>query len=212
MGAVEKTKRQRSPLERFGEIGMLIKETSGPIEAVSWLQSRRKPASVSFPFHGKADELGLIASAERVHIVAIESLPKGCRVTAINRPLQTPYGIASFGEGEESAIDLISVDGRIAADGLRQAIIRDGETIRLSAAEWELLACLAERPLRIWGREELLQTSPCRGLRGRRIADPRTVDAHVKNLRRKIEDDPHRPRYIKTARSLGYYLTGVKAS
>ncbi len=70
----------------------------------------------------------------------------------------------------------------------------------LTPTEFDLLAVLARHPGRVFTRRELLQA-----LRDRTYATiPRTVDSHVKNLRRKIEPDPENPRFILTVHGVGY--------
>lgn len=82
---------------------------------------------------------------------------------------------------------------------------RRGERVaELTAAELALLTSLAERPGAVWSRQRLLARLPAApGSDGR---DERTVDAHVKNLRRKLEPDRRRPRYLKTVFGAGYKL------
>lgn len=72
-----------------------------------------------------------------------------------------------------------------------------GHTVRLSAAEAALLTTLAQRPNRILSREQLL---------GERDVDPfdRSIDVRISRLRRKLEDDPHEPKLIKTVYGAGY--------
>lgn len=104
---------------------------------------------------------------------------------------------------------LVSTDGRIIADSDREALLKDGQEVKLSRAEWEILYCLAEDPGRILSREELMMKTT-RGSEGGRLADLRTIDAHVKNIRRKLCDSPHSPDYLLTARGRGYYLQGFE--
>lgn len=80
---------------------------------------------------------------------------------------------------------------------------RMGEKVLdLTPTEFELLAFLARYPNRVFTRRELLSA-----LRDRTYATiPRTVDSHIKNLRRKIEPDPDNPVYIVTVHGVGYKL------
>jgi DNA-binding response OmpR family regulator len=77
---------------------------------------------------------------------------------------------------------------------------RDGRTLDLTATEFQLLATLARHPGRIFTRSQLLDA--VRGAEGE--AFDRAIDAHVKNIRRKIEPDPHKPRYLLTVYGVGY--------
>jgi DNA-binding response OmpR family regulator len=83
----------------------------------------------------------------------------------------------------------------------REAIVRD---IRadLTPTEWGILVALATVPGRVYSRYELINR-----VRGYEFEGyERTVDSHVKNLRRKIEDDPSRPQIVQTVMGGGYRL------
>ncbi len=74
--------------------------------------------------------------------------------------------------------------------------------MKLSAIEFKLLLFLAERPKKIFNREQLLDM-----VWGKDVyVEPRTVDVHIRRLRAKIEHDPNDPSYIKTMRGVGYYM------
>jgi len=75
-----------------------------------------------------------------------------------------------------------------------------GTVLDLTPTEFDLLAFFARHPGRVFTRRELLEA-----LQERTYATlPRTVDSHVKNLRRKIEPDPDDPTYILTVHGVGY--------
>ena len=76
----------------------------------------------------------------------------------------------------------------------------DGEPVELTRTEFDLLALLASRPGRVFTRPELvdrLQGSDYDGFE-------RTMDAHVKNLRHKLGEDPRHPRFVDTVIGVGY--------
>ena len=80
---------------------------------------------------------------------------------------------------------------------------RQGKDLALTAREFEMLAFLAERAGRVVSRDELLHL-----VWGYREAPlTRTVDIAIARLRRKIEPDPHHPRFIRTVHGDGYSLT-----
>jgi DNA-binding response OmpR family regulator len=81
----------------------------------------------------------------------------------------------------------------------RQARV-GGRLLDLTAMEFDLLAVLARRPGQVFSRVQLLDLVQGGAFEGYE----RTIDAHVKNLRKKLGDDPRRPRYIETVRGLGY--------
>ncbi|MCC6455828.1 MAG: response regulator transcription factor [Caldilineaceae bacterium] len=74
------------------------------------------------------------------------------------------------------------------------------EVIKLTRIEFTLLATLAQHPGQTFSRAQLIQR-----LHGSDDAGfDRSIDAHIKNLRRKLEDDPADPRYIQTVYGIGY--------
>lgn len=90
--------------------------------------------------------------------------------------------------------------GGIEIDPVRHAVQVAGRPVDCTAAEFKLLACLAADPGRVFTRQQLLDR--CFGFD--HYAMERTVDAHVKKLRRKIEPDPARPVYVLTVYGVGY--------
>ena len=79
-------------------------------------------------------------------------------------------------------------------------ITRNGEEINLTPTEFNLLAVMAEQPGRAFSRLQLLEASQGATYEGYE----RTIDAHIKNLRGKLEIDPKEPRYIETVFGVGY--------
>jgi DNA-binding response OmpR family regulator len=72
--------------------------------------------------------------------------------------------------------------------------------VDLTATEFELLATMMRQPGRIFTRGQLLDA-----IRGTDVESfERAIDAHIKNLRRKIEPDPREPRYVLTVYGVGY--------
>ena len=81
-------------------------------------------------------------------------------------------------------------------------VTRSGRPVELTPTEFGLLAVLMGRPGRVMSRLELLEAAQGDAYEGYE----RTVDVHVKNLRRKLEPDPKNPRYILTVFGVGYKL------
>jgi two-component system alkaline phosphatase synthesis response regulator PhoP len=90
--------------------------------------------------------------------------------------------------------------GALSIDLERRTVRRAGVPLDLTATEFDLLAVLAREPGRSFTRAQLVDLVYDTSYAGY----DRTVDAHIKNLRRKIESDPHTPRYILTVYSIGY--------
>jgi DNA-binding response OmpR family regulator len=80
-----------------------------------------------------------------------------------------------------------------------------GRPVSLTATEFQLLAALARQPGRVFTRAQLLDA-----IHGVAFDSyERAIDAHVKNIRRKIEPDPRTPRYLLTVYGVGYRLADV---
>lgn len=88
----------------------------------------------------------------------------------------------------------------IEIDLVRHRVTVAGEKVDLTPTEFEILAALARYPGRAFRRMELLDLTQGEAYEGYE----RTIDAHVKNLRAKIEENPKVPRYIQTVYGVGY--------
>jgi DNA-binding response OmpR family regulator len=90
--------------------------------------------------------------------------------------------------------------GGVSIDIARMKVEAAGRVVELTPTEFQLLVTLARQPGRIFTRSQLLDA--VHGLAFESYE--RAVDAHIKNLRRKLEDDPSRPRYVLTVYGVGY--------
>ena len=90
--------------------------------------------------------------------------------------------------------------GRLTVDTERREATLDGRPLELTRTEFDLLATLASRPGRVWTRYEVVSRVQGHSYEGYE----RTVDAHVKNLRRKLGDDAHEPEFVVTVPGVGY--------
>jgi len=90
--------------------------------------------------------------------------------------------------------------GDLTIDTARLTVERGREHLELTASEFQLLATLASHPGRLFTRAQLLDA-----IRGSDAETfDRAIDAHIKNIRRKIERDPRNPRYVFTVYGVGY--------
>src|SRR3954471_10199319 len=97
--------------------------------------------------------------------------------------------------------------GRLLLDPERHQAVVDGQSVELTPSEFKLLLALARSPGRVFSRFELIHRVQGHDYDGYE----RTIDAHVKNLRRKIEPDAARPRYVQTVHGVGYRLAETAA-
>ncbi len=108
-------------------------------------------------------------------------------------PLQTAY--------QKSGV--LSFSGWTLDRERRRLITPAGVAVALTDGEFDLMIAFAEHPQVILSRDQLLDLA-----RGRAaIAFDRSVDMQITRLRRKIEDDPNDPQFIKTIRNKGYVFT-----
>jgi len=105
--------------------------------------------------------------------------------------------------GEREAPPPAVVAGDVSVDLERRRVTVAGQPVELTVTEFELLVVLARNPGRVFTRLELLDRVQGYAFEGYE----RTVDAHVKNLRQKIEPDARNPRYILTVYGVGYKFT-----
>jgi DNA-binding response OmpR family regulator len=95
--------------------------------------------------------------------------------------------------------------GNLEISFVRHEVLVGGQPANLTPTEFRLLEAMVREPRRAFSRSELLDRvfgSDYEGLE-------RTVDVHVMNLRRKIETEPGRPRYITTVPGVGYRFEGA---
>jgi two-component system phosphate regulon response regulator OmpR len=147
----------------------------------------------------KGDEVDRIVGLE---MGADDYLPKPfnprelvARINAVlrRRPPAPPPGAPSVDEA-------IVHFGSLTLDLATRALARNGEAIPLTTGEFALLRALVTHPRQPLSRDKLMELA-----RGRELeAFERSIDVQVSRLRRIVEDDPARPRYIQTVWGFGY--------
>ncbi len=111
------------------------------------------------------------------------------RVRAVLRRFESAQTVAETIRAADVTLDVPRLRATVA-----------GRTVELTATEFQLLATLAREPGRVFTRGQLLDA-----VRGVAIESyERAIDAHVKNIRHKIEPDPREPRYILSVYGVGY--------
>ena len=104
---------------------------------------------------------------------------------------------------EMPLVEVLSFDeGALEIDTVQHEVRRDGELVELTPNEYRLLVTLARYPGRVYSRFELINHVQGYDFEGYE----RTIDAHVKNLRKKTEPDPKHPHYVETVFGVGYRL------
>jgi DNA-binding response OmpR family regulator len=116
------------------------------------------------------------------------------RVNAHLRRTRKPTTVMSFNSGE------------LVINVKNHEVQKKKKPVTLTPTEFKILLLLSERPEAVMTRQQLVNVVLGYDFEGYE----RTVDAHVKNLRQKIEDDPRKPSYIKTVYGLGYKFIGKR--
>jgi len=101
--------------------------------------------------------------------------------------------------GDEPAETLIRA-ANVEIDLQAHTVLVQGQSVDLTPTEFDLLVAMARHPGRVLSRAQLLDATLGEVYEGYE----RTIDVHIKNLRRKIEPDPRAPRYIQTVYGVGY--------
>lgn len=95
--------------------------------------------------------------------------------------------------------------GNLSIDLGRHEILHDGQLVDLTPTEFKMLEVLAAHPGIVFSRLQMVEQIQGYSFEGYE----RTIDAHVKNLRRKLEPNPKEPQYILTVYGIGYKFSGT---
>jgi DNA-binding response OmpR family regulator len=108
------------------------------------------------------------------------------------------------GGGQGGLMDILR-RADLTIDVPKMRVTRDGTAIELTPSEFQLLAALARQPGRVFTRAQLLDA-----VRGNEVESfERAIDAHIKNIRRKLEADSRSPRYLLTVYGIGYKFAEI---
>lgn len=92
--------------------------------------------------------------------------------------------------------------GGLVIDLEKHMVTSDGNAVDLTPTEFDILVTLARHPRRVFSRLQIMEQAQGDAFEGYE----RTIDAHIKNIRLKLEPNPKKPRYIQTVFGLGYKL------
>lgn len=102
-------------------------------------------------------------------------------------------------DAARASTDLVRA-GDLELDVPRMRARLGGRALTLTPTEFQLLAAIAREPGRIFTRGQLLEA-----VHGIAVESyERAIDSHIKNIRRKVEPDPHHPRYVLSVHGIGY--------
>lgn len=96
-------------------------------------------------------------------------------------------------------------DGDLVINYNRKEMLKKGKNISLTPIEWKILSAFTKYPQKVFTRDELITAAFDIDFSGY----DRVIDTHIKNLRKKIEDDPKNPIYLCTIHGIGYKFGGT---
>jgi DNA-binding response OmpR family regulator len=176
-------------------LDLMLPDVSGE-EICEEVRSRSDVPILMLTAKASEDEriAGLVAGADDYLVKPFSPRELVARVRAVLRRTQ---GI------ESPLVQLLRFDdGRLEIDTVKHEVRRDGSSVDLTPNEYKLLLALATYPGRAYSRYELIDRVQGYDFDG----DERTIDVHVRNLRKKLEPDPAKPRYVETVTGIGYRL------
>jgi DNA-binding response OmpR family regulator len=161
---------------------------------------RRVRAQSSVPIimlTAKAEEI-----ADRVlglELGADDYIIKTCSMRELRSRVKAVLRRARMSGSEQAPDEPLAHDG-LRIDPAKRSVERDGDPVKLTFFEFEILFALARQPGRVFTRAELLEHV----LGDSEYRDQRTIDVHIRHLREKLEADPANPEMILTERRVGY--------
>jgi DNA-binding response OmpR family regulator len=176
-------------------LDLMLPDVSGE-EICSQIRSRSDVPIVMLTAKASEEErvTGLVSGADDYLVKPFSPRELVARVHAVLRRARSV---------ETPLVEVLSFDdGRLQIDTVQHAVLRDGEPVDLTPNEYKLLVTLARYPGRAYSRFELIDRVQGYDYEGYE----RTIDVHVKNLRKKIEPDTAQPRYVQTVTGVGYRL------
>ncbi|MGQ0849669.1 MAG: response regulator [Actinomycetota bacterium] len=210
------TRLVRDYLEQAGFVVVTASDGSGALAAARQVRPDLIVLDLGLPGIGGLDVIRSLRAASTVPVVVITA-----RAEEADRIVGLEMGADDYVVKPFSPKELVArvravlrrTDGHLAGaemvrvadlfvDVTRRQVRRGDTAVELTPTEFDLLHALAAQPGRVFTRGQLLEA-----IHGVAVASyERAIDAHVKNLRRKLEVDPARPRYVLTVHGIGYKM------
>jgi DNA-binding response OmpR family regulator len=180
-------------------LDVMMPEIDGIEAARAMLRETDLPVIFLTARSDEADRVaGLELGADDYVVKPFSPRELAARVRSVLRRARRPGAAAGYPQGAAARLEV----GGLVIDRAKRIVRVDGTARALTAVQFELLAALASEPGRVFTREQLLAAiheSESEGYE-------RTIDAHVKNLRRALGDKSAQPLFVETVRGVGYRL------
>jgi len=115
--------------------------------------------------------------------------------------VRTIFRRTSAEPAKPANLEIIQV-GELEIDPIQHVVALAGKSIELTPTEFDILVVLARQPKRVFSRLQIMEQAQGDAFEGYE----RTIDAHIKNIRLKLEPNPKKPVYLKTVFGVGYKL------
>jgi len=174
-------------------LDLMLPGTDG-LQLCRWIRSRSDVPVIMLTARGEETDriIGLELGADDYVTKPFSPRELVARVRAVLRRA----------DGTVDARDRVLGFGDVAIEAATREASRNGETLSLTAKEFDLLWFLASHPRRVFSRDQLM----ARVWGYAAAVDTGTVTVHVRRLRAKIERDPAHPRHLQTVWGVGYRL------
>ena len=106
----------------------------------------------------------------------------------------------SSGVVQENSASSVLIRGELSIDVTSHKVLKNGQEVFLTPTEFNILHLLASRPGTVYSRLQLLRQA----MGEEYLYYERSIDTHVSNLRKKLEDNPSEPKYVETVFGVGY--------
>ncbi len=179
---------------------VIIEDGSESKELLREIRTMKEHETVPVVFLGKGNEIDRIITLE---MGADDYVTRPFNTKELISKIKAIFRRISWDTKREEKHPPKLQFGNLEIDKESFEVRKDGRSIHLTPLEFDLLCFLAENEGRVFSRETLLDR-----LWGYDyFVDTRTVDVHIRRLRKKIEENPSKPRYIITVRGKGYKFT-----
>ena len=197
---------------RDGEAGLEAARSGGRFDVVllDWTLPKLPGIDVCRALRAESTVPIIMLTAKEAEIDRVLGLELGADDYVV-KPFSTKELVSRLraqirrqGLAERGASATLRVGG-LELDPVRHRVELEGKQIHLTPTEFRLISLLGARPGEVHSRAEIMRHL----WQSDYVADPRTVDVHVRNIRRKIERDPTHPERLVSVRGFGYQLLAV---
>jgi DNA-binding response OmpR family regulator len=191
----------RQALSRFAEqpfdlvvLDVMLPQLDG-LEVCRRLRARSSVPIIMLT--AKSEEIDKVLGLE---IGADDYITKPFSMREFRSRVKAALRRADMSRPDDNHLDEPLAAGGLNVDFAKRTVKVDGEDVKTTFVEFEILGALARSPGRVFTRDMLLS----RIWGDSAYRDPRTIDVHIRHLREKLERDPKDPEYIFTVRGVGY--------